>query len=105
MQNCAVAARQEKLTRALLGLGVAPDGYDRARISEAAEALKRKRLRAIKRAHPCLGAADAQIDASLALYFTAFPSLPEAGPYADGQAFFQWQKTKKTGSCAASLPV
>jgi uncharacterized protein (UPF0276 family) len=105
MQNCAVAARQEKLTCALLGLGAAPDGYDRARIGEAAEALKRKRLRAIKRAHPCLGAADAQIDAALALYFTAFPSVPEAGPYADGQAFFQWQKTKKTGSCAASLPV
>jgi hypothetical protein len=45
-----LAAEQAALVRALAGLGEPPEGFDSARLGVAAEALGRKRLRAVARA-------------------------------------------------------
>jgi hypothetical protein len=103
-----IVSRQEGLTRALLGVGDIPDGFDRERLEEAVQALSRKRLRAIKRAHPCLiglfsktatdkasdqqgavAASELALDQALLAYFAKFPSVHQDGPFADSQVFLK----------------
>lgn len=101
----ALCVRQEELVKSLLGMAAVPEWLDENRIVEAAEALSRKRLRTIKRAHQSLdkhlpAAAgpgeteqDKRLDRALRSYFAAFPSVHPDGCYADSLAFLKFMKT------------
>jgi len=110
--DVALCVRQEELVKSLLGMAAVPHWLHEKRIREAAEALSRKRLRTIKRAHPALDKHlppdsgtgvfnlfevdtddEKRLDHSLRLYFAAFPSVHPDGCYADSLAFLKFIKT------------
>jgi len=104
--DVALCMRQEELVKSLLRMAAVPEWLDEKRIHEAAEALSRKRLRTIKRAHQALDKhlpavtgpvetdPDKRLDRALRSYFAAFPSVHPDGCYADSLAFLKFMKTQ-----------
>jgi hypothetical protein len=85
------AALEAQLVRALTGQGEPPEGFDPARVQAAAEALARKRARAVARAWPALTRALADSYGKRFAAFAATRPVPrEGGPLADGRAFARW---------------
>lgn len=100
-----LAQQQAALVAALSGRAPAPDGFDRARLSAAADALARKRMKAVARAWPQL--ARAMMAERFAACFEAYAAvapLPErGGPLADGRAFARWLKARGQLPAAGAL--
>ena len=84
-----IAAEQSALLQALLTGGAPPAGFDVERINMAGEALKRKRVRTMMRAHPRLKNVgdDLKLSRHLSAYIKSHPCCHANGPYEDGQAF------------------
>ena len=83
-----LAEQQAELLRALTGQGTPPPGFAEGRLGAAAEALVRKRCRAVARAWPGLARALGSKFADRIAGHVARTPLPEhGGPLADGRAF------------------
>jgi hypothetical protein len=74
--------------RALVGNEIAPDGFDRARIQAAADALLLKRAHSVARAWPELARSlGPTFDERFARYARSQPMLQGVGPMLDGRRF------------------
>jgi hypothetical protein len=90
-QRAALAAEESSLLRALVRGEAAPPGYDPKRVALTASGLRQKRKRSLLRAWPIIEATLGEAtEERLASYFAARPSVPEAGPWADGAHFLTW---------------
>ena len=83
-----IAADQLEVVRALVGNEIAPDGFDRARIQAAADALLLKRAHSVARAWPELARSlGPTFDERFARYARSQPMLQGVGPMLDGRRF------------------
>lgn len=83
-----IASEQQALLKALLTGSEPPAGFDIARVNGAGEALRRKRVRTMKRANPRLQTIDeVKLTRHLARYIERYPSCHADGPYRDSRAF------------------
>lgn len=90
----AMAKEQKELIEALLCGAHHPAGFDSARLQLASEALARKRIRCMQRAHAlvqeiCPGDNDSILEA-LHQFIGENPSVHPQGPYFDGLAFLSY---------------
>ena len=83
-----LAQAQSELALALAGQGPLPAGFDRARIAAAADALLRKRARAVAASWPALAQSLGEsFNARFARYAQASSIPLKGGPLADGRLF------------------
>jgi uncharacterized protein (UPF0276 family) len=85
-----LAREQTQLVQALMVTGLAPAGFDSERITEAYQALRRKRVRTMKRACAALEKifqTESALDSALAIYMNAHPSVSLLGPAGDALNF------------------
>jgi len=83
-----LAAGQLELVRALVGDGIAPEGFDGPRIQAAAGALLQKRAHSVARAWPDLARSlGSAFDERFARYARSRPMLQGGGPMLDGRRF------------------
>jgi hypothetical protein len=86
-----LARMQSQLVGALVAGDAVPAEFDRERLAAAAEALSRKRERAVARAWPRLARAlSDEFAAGFASYASAHPLPCDGSPLADGRAFIAW---------------
>jgi hypothetical protein len=90
----AMAKEQRELIEALLCGAPHPAGFDSARLQSASEALARKRIRCMQRAHAlvqeiCPGDNDSILEA-LHQFIRENPSVHPQGPYFDALAFLSY---------------
>src|SRR6185503_7314713 len=80
-----LAAGQLELVRALVGDGIAPEGFDGPRIQAAAGALLQKRAHSVARAWPDLARSlGSAFDERFARYARSRPIFQGGGPMLDG---------------------
>lgn len=101
----ALAQEQDALVRALLAdCSHLPSslGLDQERVGQAFKALRRKRIRTIKRAYPdilTIFPEEEKLNQLLERYFDNCPSVSELGPYDDAMKFMKY--LKKSGELPA----
>ncbi len=93
-RRLAMAQEQKELIEALLCGAPHPAGFDFARLQSASEALARKRIRCMQRAHPlvqeiCSGDNDSTLEV-LHQFIRENPSVHPRGPYFDALAFLSY---------------
>lgn len=94
-----LASEQDALVQALLAdcshLPGTLAGLDQERVAQAFQALRRKRIRTIKRAYPdilALFQEEEKLNQLLERYFDSNPSVSELGPYDDAMKFVKYLK-------------
>ena len=100
-----LAIQQSALVASLTGLETPPPGFDAARLQAAADALARKRRRAVAKAWPMLTEA---LGASFLSCFDVFAStalLPADGALPDGRNFARWLAHRQPLPDAARMEV
>lgn len=99
-KRLAMAQEQKELIEALLCGAPHPVGFDSARLQSASEALARKRIRCMQRAHPlvqeiCPRDNDSILE-SLHQFIRENPSVHPQGPYFDALAFLSYLGLKSS---------
>ena len=99
-KRLAMAQEQKELIEALLCGAPHPAGFDSARLQSASEALARKRIRCMQRAHPlvqeiCPRDNDSILEA-LHQFIRENPSVHPQGPYFDALAFLSYLGLKSS---------
>ncbi len=99
-KRLAMAQEQKELIEALLCGAPHPVGFDSARLQSASEALVRKRIRCMQRAHPlvqeiCPRDNDSILEA-LHQFIRENPSVHPQGPYRDALAFLSYLGLKSS---------
>lgn len=93
-KRLAMAQEQKELIEALLCGAPHPTGFDSARLQSASEALARKRIRCMQRAHPLVQEIcprdNNSILESLHQFIRENPSVHPQGPYFDALAFLSY---------------
>lgn len=92
-----LASEQKKLLEALLAGAKAPDGFNQNDIETASDALLRKRIRTMQRAHPQLQKIldNTSNRAILNSFIKANPSCHPDGPRKDGKAFLFYLRIRR----------
>ena len=101
-KRLAMAQEQKELIEALLCGASHPAAFDSVRLQSAAEALARKRIRCMQRAHPlvqeiCPRDNDSILEA-LHQFIRENPSVHPQGPYFDALAFLSYLGLKSSSS-------
>jgi hypothetical protein len=99
-KRLAMAQEQKELIEALLCGAPHPAGFDSASLQSASEALVRKRIRCMQRAHPlvpeiCARDNDSILEA-LHQFIRENPSVHPQGPYFDALAFLSYLGLKSS---------
>jgi hypothetical protein len=94
-KRLAMAQEQMELIEALLCGAPHPTGFESSRLQSASEALVRKRIRCMQRAHPlvqeiCSGDNDSILE-TLHQFIRENPSVHPRGPYFDALAFLSYR--------------